>query len=187
MVWSRGTAVCVIIIVYLNGVCWYTACYSLHCSFFTCSPYVAPYELRSLATRRLRVRPERHRAQSCTIALRSPASERSSDLNGYSPDMFTPVAGWLGSASRCATRPAAPKAAAARSARRSARRPRRPTRPMWSARWCSPRASEYLVTIGPGRRTAQKRVTGERWRSLVLASRSTSSSLKPKTSATATP
>jgi len=29
---------------------------------------------------RLRVRPERHRAQSCAIALRSPAPERSSDL-----------------------------------------------------------------------------------------------------------
>ena len=29
----------------------------------------------------LRVRPERHRAQSCPIALRSPAPERSSDLN----------------------------------------------------------------------------------------------------------
>ena len=36
---------------------------------------------------RLRVRPERHRAQSCTIALRSPAPERSSDLKRYSPDI----------------------------------------------------------------------------------------------------
>ena len=36
---------------------------------------------------RLRVRPERHRAQSCAIALRSPAPERSSDLKRYSPDI----------------------------------------------------------------------------------------------------
>ena len=36
---------------------------------------------------RLRVRPERHRAQSCAIALRSPAPERSSDLKPYSPDI----------------------------------------------------------------------------------------------------
>ena len=35
----------------------------------------------------LLVRPERHRAQSCAIALRSPASERSPDLNRYSPDI----------------------------------------------------------------------------------------------------
>ena len=37
---------------------------------------------------RLRVRPERHRAQSCAIALRSPAPERSSDLKRYS-QIFT--------------------------------------------------------------------------------------------------
>ena len=36
---------------------------------------------------RLRVRPERHRAQSCAIALRSPAPERSSDRKRYSPDI----------------------------------------------------------------------------------------------------
>jgi hypothetical protein len=36
---------------------------------------------------RVRVRPERHRAQSCAIALRSPAPERSSDLKRYSPDI----------------------------------------------------------------------------------------------------
>jgi hypothetical protein len=41
---------------------------------------------------RLRVRPERHRAQSCAIALRPPAPERSSDLKRYSPDIhFTPA------------------------------------------------------------------------------------------------
>eukprot|EP00964_Phaeocystis_antarctica_P099917 scaffold65675_cov85-Phaeocystis_antarctica.AAC.5 len=33
------------------------------------------------------VRPEHDRAQSCAIALRSPASERPSDLNRYSPDI----------------------------------------------------------------------------------------------------
>jgi hypothetical protein len=42
---------------------------------------------------RLRVRPERHRAQSCAIALRSPAPERSSDLKTiftrYSPPHVT--------------------------------------------------------------------------------------------------
>ena len=36
---------------------------------------------------RLRVRPEHDRVQSCAIALRSPASERSSDLKRYSPDI----------------------------------------------------------------------------------------------------
>jgi hypothetical protein len=36
---------------------------------------------------RVRVRPELHRAQSCAIALRSPAPERSSDLKRYSPDI----------------------------------------------------------------------------------------------------
>jgi hypothetical protein len=36
---------------------------------------------------RLRVRPERHRAQSCVIALRSPAPERSSEYFRYSPDI----------------------------------------------------------------------------------------------------
>ena len=39
-----------------------------------------PY-LLYLLVRRLRVRPERHRAQSCAIALRSPAPERSSDIH----------------------------------------------------------------------------------------------------------
>ena len=34
------------------------------------------------------VRPERRRAQSCAIALRSPAPERSSDLKRYSPDIL---------------------------------------------------------------------------------------------------
>jgi len=37
---------------------------------------------------RVRVRPEHDRAQSCAIALRSPASERPSDLNRYSPDIL---------------------------------------------------------------------------------------------------
>eukprot|EP00964_Phaeocystis_antarctica_P067677 scaffold40957_cov63-Phaeocystis_antarctica.AAC.1 len=36
---------------------------------------------------RVPVRPEHDRAQSCAIALRSPASERPSDLNRYSPDI----------------------------------------------------------------------------------------------------
>ena len=36
---------------------------------------------------RVRVRPEHDRVQSCAIALRSPASERSSDLKRYSPDI----------------------------------------------------------------------------------------------------
>jgi hypothetical protein len=38
---------------------------------------------------RLRVWPERHLAQSCAIALRSPASERPSDLKRYSPDIHS--------------------------------------------------------------------------------------------------
>ena len=37
---------------------------------------------------RVCVRPERRRAQSCAIALRSPAPERSSDLKRYSPDIL---------------------------------------------------------------------------------------------------
>ena len=37
--------------------------------------------------RQLPVRPEHDRVQSCAIALRSPASERPSDLNRYSPDI----------------------------------------------------------------------------------------------------
>eukprot|EP00964_Phaeocystis_antarctica_P089844 scaffold57397_cov71-Phaeocystis_antarctica.AAC.1 len=37
--------------------------------------------------RGLPVRPEHDRAQSCAIALRSPASERPSDANRYSPDI----------------------------------------------------------------------------------------------------
>eukprot|EP00964_Phaeocystis_antarctica_P098070 scaffold64123_cov54-Phaeocystis_antarctica.AAC.1 len=36
---------------------------------------------------RVPVRPEHDRAQSCAIALRSPASERPSDPNRYSPDI----------------------------------------------------------------------------------------------------
>ena len=36
---------------------------------------------------RVHVRPEHDRVQSCAIALRSPASERSSDLKRYSPDI----------------------------------------------------------------------------------------------------
>jgi hypothetical protein len=36
---------------------------------------------------RVRVRPERHRAQSCAIALRSPAPERSSDRSGAGSDI----------------------------------------------------------------------------------------------------
>ena len=39
---------------------------------------------------RLRVRPEHDRVQSCAIALRSPASERSPDLKRYSPDIHSP-------------------------------------------------------------------------------------------------
>ena len=38
---------------------------------------------------RLRVWPERHLAQSCAIALRSPVSERPSDLKRYSPDIHS--------------------------------------------------------------------------------------------------
>eukprot|EP00964_Phaeocystis_antarctica_P036129 scaffold20650_cov74-Phaeocystis_antarctica.AAC.1 len=37
--------------------------------------------------RQLPVRPEHDRAQSCAIALRSPASERPSDSKRYSPDI----------------------------------------------------------------------------------------------------
>ena len=45
---------------------------------------------------RLRVRPEHDRVQSCAIALRSPASERSSDLiKRYSPDKRYSLWDWV--------------------------------------------------------------------------------------------
>jgi hypothetical protein len=68
-------------------------------------PYGQTRALPLSSTRRLRVRherhraqscaialrSERHRAQSCAIALRSPAPERSSDLKRYSPDIHVLV------------------------------------------------------------------------------------------------
>ena len=50
--------------------------------------YLLDGQRRGLPPRRqLRVRPEHDQAQSCAIALRSPASERPSDLSRYSPDI----------------------------------------------------------------------------------------------------
>ena len=52
----------------------------------TCKPWTGDWNT-------VPVRPEHDRAQSCAIALRSPASERPSDLNRYSPDIHHQVRG----------------------------------------------------------------------------------------------
>eukprot|EP00964_Phaeocystis_antarctica_P077289 scaffold47932_cov30-Phaeocystis_antarctica.AAC.1 len=44
--------------------------------------------------RQLPVRPEHDRVQSCAIALRSPACERPSDPNRYSPDIHSGARQW---------------------------------------------------------------------------------------------